>query len=83
VHSSKHELTSLLRLPVIVSILVGIFNKKNKISLRIPPDCLIGTLGLTIHTINVLSQVVHPIDTLGFDDDRRSDVDVLREIVFW
>ncbi|KAK3369258.1 hypothetical protein B0T24DRAFT_357470 [Lasiosphaeria ovina] len=41
------------------------------------------TRGVSLHTLARLGVRVHLVDTPGFDDNRRSDVDVLRELAFW
>jgi hypothetical protein len=41
------------------------------------------TSSVSLHTIMIGNRKIHLIDTPGFDDNRCSDVDVLREMAFW
>jgi hypothetical protein len=43
----------------------------------------IGTTHVAVHTTIVSNQVVHLIDTPGFDDSGRSDGETLQELAYW
>jgi len=42
-----------------------------------------GTSRVSIHTTRIMSRTLHLIDTPGFDDSERSDIDTLQELAYW